>query len=274
MWIFLTITILIVIGCIIFGVYCLISSRTVQKVISGQFKTVPAGIPKRSEISFPVLHQQQNFVNLKTKLKSIEKNSVEQVYQLSRLEKRIETLEEEGSLKVNQQETKWDDTSEDWEKLYYETRKEKNSLEEDLTLTKDTLNETQRQLEELKKEKANWVEMKSEVNTRLNEIHSLQNIIEELQRKLESADEREKELQLEITSKKYLRTENEMLEKENSRLQSEADELADGLTEMKLQNDLMRQKIKRLTEFESLLRISEYEKMEIKNSVAQIITEM
>lgn len=274
MWIYLTIAMLIVIGCIIFGIYCFISSRTVQKVISGQFKSVP-GISKQSEISFPVLHQQQNFSNLKTKLKSIEKNSVEQVYQLSRLEKRIETLEEEGILKINQQEAKWDDTEkEDWEKLFYETRKEKNSLEEELTLTKNTLKETKQQLEEFKNEKANWVEMKSEVNTRLNEIHSLQNIIEELQRKLESADERERELQLEIASEKYLRTENEMLEKENSRLQSEADELADRLSEMKSQNDLMRQKIKRLTELESLLRISEYEKMEIKNSVAQIITEM
>jgi hypothetical protein len=247
----------------------------VQKVISGQSKPAP-GVSKRNEISFPVLHQQQNFTNLKTKLSSIEKNSVEQVYQLSRLEKRIETLEEEGSLKINHQETKWNDTDEgeDWEKLYYETRKEKTSLEEVLTLTKDTLIETQSQLDELKKEKANWAEMKSEANHRLNEIHSLQNIIEELQRKLESADEKEKELQLEIASEKYRRTENEWLEKENNRLQSEADELADRLTEMKLQNDLMRQKIKRLTELESLLRISEYEKMEIKNSVAQIITEM
>ncbi len=42
----------------------------------------------------------------------------------------------------------------------------------------------------------------------------------------------------------------------------------------KAQNILTQKKIKRLTELENLLEISEYEKMEIKNSVAQIITEM
>ncbi len=271
MWIWLTISMLLVAACIIFGIYSLISSRTVKKIIFSTFNS--SDVLKLAKIGTPFLYQQQNFSNLKNKLKSMEQTSVDQVYQLNKLQKRIESLEGENSVKISQDNASWDD-SEDWEKMFYESRKEKKVLEEELNHVKNILEESEGQVGALEKQKACWMELKSELNNKLNEIHSLENLIEELQRRVDSAGEIEKILQEELTAARHLRIEYEALQKENTNLRSEADELAARLKEIKTQNVLTQHKIKRLTQLESLLEISEYEKMEIKNSVAQIITEM
>ena len=70
-----------------------------------------------------------------------------------------------------------------------------------------------------------------------------------------------------------MHVEYELLQKQNNQLRSESDELRTRLEEINAQNIIMEQQLNRLTELESSLEISEYEKMEIKNSVEQIIAE-
>jgi len=274
MWIWLTLSLLLVIACIIFGIHSFLSSRTLQRSMSGE-----QPMRKKNNIQdqyspggFPDIHQ-QDFSNLKIKLKSIEENSVSQAHQINELQKRVKALEEESKFKEADEESKWNDDEEDWEKLYYETRREKESLEGSLSLVNHALEETKSKLEEFEKQKTAWAEMKSQMEARLNDMHSLQNTIEELQRKLEGAKERESELEKQIAYEKFMHVEYELLQKQNNQLNSETDELRNRLEEIGVQNIIMEQKLKRLTELESSLEISEYEKIEIKNSVEQIIAE-
>jgi chromosome segregation ATPase len=272
MWIWLMLSLLLVIACIIFGIHSFLSSRTLQRSMSNEPMRKKNNIQDQyTPTGYPDIHQ-QDFSNLKIKLKSIEENSVAQARQINELQKRIKTLEEEASSKETMEETKWNE-EEDWEKLYYEARKEKESLEHNLHSVNDALDETKRKVEELEKQKNAWVEMKSRTEATLNDMHSLQNTIDELQRKLEGANERESELEKQIAYEKFMHVEYELLKKENNQLHSEADELRNRLEEINTQNIVMEQKLKRLTELESSLEISEYEKMEIKNSVEQIISE-
>jgi len=273
MWIWLILSLLLVIACIIFGIHSFLSSRTLQRSLSAE--PVNKKIPIQSqfiETGLPVF-QQQDFSNLKMKLKSIEGNSLQQAHQLNELQKRIEALEEGSNFKEDNEETKWREDDEDWEKLYYETRKEKESLEASLELANHALRETKMRLEELEKQKASLVEMKTGMEGRLDEVHSLQDTIDELQRKLKGAAERESELEKQVVDEKFMHVEYELVQKQNKQLRSEADDLRNRLEEISVQNILMEQKLKSLTELESSLEISEYEKMEIKNSVEQIIAE-
>ena len=272
MWIWLILSLVLVIACIIFGIHSFLSSRTLQRSISSEPMRRRGNIERRIENDFPVL-QQPDFSNLKIKLQSMEGHSAQQAQQLNELQKRIKMLEEENSFKEANEEAKWNEDNEDWEKLYYEARREKESLEANLNLANAALYETKSKLEEVEKHNAAWVEMKSEMETRLNDIHSLQNTIDELQRKLEGANERERELEKQIAYEKFMHAEYELLQKQNNQLRSESDELRNRLEEINAQNIIMDQKLNRLTELESSLEISEYEKMEIKNSVEQIIAE-
>ncbi|MEP6596961.1 MAG: hypothetical protein ABJA71_13495 [Ginsengibacter sp.] len=273
MWIWLILSLVLVIACIIFGIYSFLSSRTMQRSISSGPIGKRANIERQSiENGYPVL-QQQDFSNLKIKLKSMEGNSAQQAQQLSELQKRIKVLEEENSFKEANEEAKWNGESEDWEKLYYEARNERESLQENLNLVNNVLDETRSKLEELEKQRASWVKTKSDMEASLNDLHSLQNTINEFQRKLEGANERERELEKQIAYEEFMHVEYELLQKQNNQLRSESDELRNRLEEINAQNIIMEQKLNRLNELESSLEISEYEKMEIKNSVEQIIAE-
>jgi chromosome segregation ATPase len=273
MWIWLILSLLLVIACIIFGIHSFLSSRTLQRSISVDQPNQKINFQRPLvEPGLPSLYQQE-FSNVKIKLKSIEGNSIQHAHQLNELQKRIEALEASGSFKEDNEETKWNEDDEDWEKLYYQTRNEKESLEENLNLVNETLHKTQRRLEDLEKQKGKLTEMKTSLEQRSDELHILQNTIGELQRKLEGATEREKELEKQIAYEKFMHGEYELLQKQNNQLRSEADDLRSRFEEISAQNILTEQKLKGLTELESTLEISEYEKLEIKNTVEQIIEE-
>ena len=272
MWIWLILSILLVIACIIFGIHSFLSSRSLQRSISSQ-STYKKNTPRTYlDHDFPTL-QQHDFSNLKIKLKAIEGNTIQYSHQLKELQKRIEALEDERSPKKQNEKSKWDEDEEDWEKLYYETLKEKETLEEELSLSNETLQATKTKLEEIEKQEAELIEIKSDIEDKSNQLHSLQNVIDELQRKLAGANEREAELEKQLTYEKFIRVEYDLLQKENNQLRSEAEELKTRLEEINAQNIIMDQKLNQLTELESSLEISEYEKMEIKKSVEQIIAE-
>lgn len=270
MWIWLSISMILVIACIIFGIYSFISSRTIQKSISNtRFKNNFQEF-QFSGNTLPSL-QEKDILNLKIKLKSIEENSALNSHQLNEVQKRIEILESsDNGLKINP-ETEWNDTDEDWEKLYYETRREKQSLEENLNNAQKSLQENLIKLQNLEEEKTHWISIKSDTEFKTNEITLLQNMIDDLQRKLEGSRERENEMEQQVYYEKSKYLEFEILQKRNNQLKSELDILTNRLTEVNDENILMQQKIKNLTELGSILEISEYEKMGIKNSVEQLL---
>ena len=65
----------------------------------------------------------------------------------------------------------------------------------------------------------------------------------------------------------------ELLQQQHAFIQSEADELRNRIKEINNRDVLLQQKINRLTELESTIEISEYEKMDIRKSIEEIITE-
>jgi len=107
----------------------------------------------------------------------------------------------------------------------------------------------------------------------LNKAHTLQNKIGELQRELEGAAEREQDLQQQLEAQKELYKDFELLQQQYAYIQSEADELRNRIKDINNRDVLLQQKINRLTELESTIEISEYEKMDIRKSIEEIIIE-
>jgi chromosome segregation ATPase len=272
MWIWLTISLLLVIACIIFGIYSFIRSRSLQKTISAE-PELKHSANKNNKIqpdfiknNLPGL-KKQSFVNLKMKLKSIEENSLLSAQFIKGLKKRIESLEAAGNFNPANEESRWEDAGEDWEKLYYESRKEKQSLEDNLNNIKDALQENMNKQREIENQQTSWAEMKSDLESRVNEVDSLQKIIEELQRKVKGGREREKQLVHESANEKSKYAGYEQIKKENNKLHSEIDMLTNRLDEINEQNGLMEKKIKSLTELGSVLEITGYDKLAIKKRV-------
>src|SRR6476659_2735999 len=112
MWIWLILSLLLVIACIIFGIHSFLSSRTLQRSMSAEPMRKKNNIQDQyGTMGYPDIHQ-QDFSNLKIKLKSIEENSAAQAHQINELQKRIKTLEEESSFKEADEDTKWNDDDE------------------------------------------------------------------------------------------------------------------------------------------------------------------
>jgi chromosome segregation ATPase len=271
MWIWLTISIVLVIGCIIFGIYSFISSRTLQRTISAE-PDYKRNNMLSQYVTGPPLIQQQTISNLKIKLKSVEENAIANVYNLNELQKRVEALESASKNETTKDED-WEN-SEDWEKLYYDTRREKQSLENNLETLKVALQEKDSKMYEFEKQQSGLAALKSELESKANEVSSLHNIIDELQRKLEGTREREKELEQQVAYENSRYVSSDILQKQNGQLQSEIDMLTAMLQQVNDQNSLLEKKIKTLTELGSILEISEYEKMGIKNSVEQLLQKL
>jgi DNA repair exonuclease SbcCD ATPase subunit len=275
MLVWLSISMLLVIACIIFGVYSFIKSRSLQKSLSPElaYKNTSyndniLSYPPENDI--PGL-KKQTFANLTMKLKSIEENSLLSAQCLYELKKRIETLESGDHANITNEEAKWIDPGEDWEKLYYETRREKQTLEEDLANLKVALRENLDKLQELEKQQAGWAVMKSNWESQLSEVGSLQKTIDELQRKLKGARDREKELVQGSSPDKSKHAGYDVMQKENNQLRSQVELLTSRLEQINRHNVAIEEKIKSLSELGSILEISEYEKSKINNSVKQLL---
>jgi hypothetical protein len=273
MLIWLTISILLVIACVVFGVYSFKSTLTLQKAISPEPLYISNDIHSHFITGTPVPEQQSN-AELQLIIKNIQENYMLNVEQLREIQKRIEALEAaNNNLKKdqNQDNDVWDDDGEDWEKLYYETRREKQSLEEELNKVNETLKSNLNKLKEFENKQAKQALLNSDAEIKRSEVQALQNAIKELLHKLTAGEKREKDLMEQVEYGKSAISEHEHLKKHNNRLKSELDILTNKLEQVNTQNIAMRQKMKNLTELGSFLEISEYEKTGIKNSVEQIL---
>lgn len=84
---------------------------------------------------------------------------------------------------------------------------------------------------------------------------------------------REKDLQQQLEAQKELYKDFELLQQQYAHVQSEADELKNRIMDINNRDILLQQKINRLTELESTIKISEYEKMDIRKNIEEIIKE-
>ena len=266
MWIWWGISMVIVIGCIIYAMYLLISSRKLQNVISSA--TPPKNINKNMlSIAKEFMQQQSAIPNQQF----TGENPAIYINQINNLQQRLQVLENEVSYKKNGLKTKEDTT--DWENLYNGANSAKLKLEDDLYYANESLQAAEAKLAQLLQDQRNAVELESVLETRLSEIQSLQNMIGDLQQKLEGAKNREQELEEQVAEGKTLVSEYRLLQQQHSHLLSETDELRNRLQELSSRNSLLQQKVNHLTELESNLESFEYEKTEIKHTVEEIISE-
>lgn len=266
MWLWWIVSLVIVIATIIFALYIYYSSYKAPAVkrefpLKRNYNLIRRSLP---------FTKNQVISSLKLKLQAVEYNSMLYHNELKKLQDRIQALEKNKGTGYAKQ-SRNDD--ENWEELYFKVGEEKEKLENELDLTSQKLEETESLVVELKRRETAWKEKRSELENELNKAHSLQNKIGELQRELEGAAGREKELQQQLQTQQELYKDYEQIQQQYAYVQSEADELRNRIKEINNRDVLLQQKINRLTELESTMEISEYEKMDIRKSIEEIITE-
>jgi chromosome segregation ATPase len=266
MWLWWIVSLVIVSASIIFSLYVFYSS----------YKSTPAkkefSLRKNYNFirqSIP-LSKQQLIASLKMKLQAVEQNSTLYYNELRKVQQRIQALEKN---KGTDYQPKVRNDDENWEELYYQSSEEKDKLESELDLANQKLEETEALVTELKRRETVLKEKRSELENRLNEAHTLQNKIGDLQRELEGAAQREQDILQQLEAQKEVYKDYELLQQQYSYIQSEADELKNRIKEITNRDVLLQQKINRLTELESNIEISEYEKTDIRKSIEEIIIE-
>lgn len=267
MWLWWIVSLVIFTAAIIFSLYIFYSSYKATPVKKDfSFRKNYNAIKK----SLPFT-KQQVISSLKLKLQSVENNSSLYYNELKKLQQRIQALEKNNTTGYIEKRNVNDD--ENWEELYYQVSEEKEKMESELDLTNQKLEETEELLSELKRRETVWKEKRSELENQLNKAQSLQNKIGDLQRELEGAAYREQDLLQQLETQKELYKDYELLQQQYAYVQSEADELKNRIKEINNRDILLQQKINRLTELESNNEISEYEKLDIRKSLEEIIVE-
>ena len=269
MWLWWVLSLLILIGCIVFALYIFYSG----------YKAAPA----KKEFGFkknynPIgasisITKQQVISSLKLKLQAVENNSMLYYNELLKLQQRIQVLEKNKGNGGFQKEGVKYNTDENWEELYYDLHEEKEKIESELDLTNQKLEEAEELLALFKEKEKAWKEKRSELENELIKAHSLQNKLGDLQRELEGATNRELQLQLQLETQQELYKDFELIKQQYAFVQSEANELKNRIKQINYRDVLLQQKINRLTELESNHEISEYEKRDIRKSIEEIILE-
>lgn len=267
MWLWWIVSLVILTASIIFSLYIFYSSYKATPVkkeflLKRNYNSVRKFIP---------ITKQQVISSLKLKLQSVEHNSMLYYDELKKLQQRIQALEKNKGTGYQKDKVIYDD--ENWEELYYQLHDEKEKMENELDLTNQKLEEAESLVNELKRKETLWKEKRSELENELNKAHTLQNKIGELQRELEGAAERELDLQQQLEAQKELYKDFELLQQQYAYIQSEADELRNRIKDINNRDVLLQQKINRLTELESTIEMSEYEKIDIRKSIEEIIIE-
>jgi trichohyalin len=267
MWLMWIVSLLILTAAILFSLYIFYGSHKVWPLKNNPDLSNDTGVVKK----YLPATKQQVISSLKLKLHSVEQSSMLYHEELKKLQQRIQVLEknkEPGNTK-----NKKTEDDENWEELYYNIHDAKEKMESELDLTNQKLEETEGLLEELKRRESVWKEKRSSMENELNKVSALQNKIEELKHQLEGASVREQELHQQLITQQELYKDYELIKQQYSYIQSEADELRIRIKEINNRDILLQQKINRLTELESNMEISEYEKKDIRKNIEEIIME-
>ncbi len=267
MWLWWIVSMLILASSIVFALYIFYSN---YKASPGKKEFIVKENLTLDTKSFP-LSKQQLISSLKVKLQSVEHNSVLYFNELKKLQERIQAIEKNKG--TGDQKGKETEDDENWEELYYQIHEDKEKMESELDLTSQKLEEAESLLNEFKKRQSAWKEKRSELENEVYRTQSLQQNLEKLQQELTGANVREQELRLELEEQKEVYKNFDLLKQQYAYIQSEADELRNRINEINSRDILLQQKINRLTELESTMEITEYEKMDIKKILEEIIVE-
>jgi|SRR6185437_7073865 len=269
MWIWWIISLVVLIACFIFAYKVIVSSYDMLPADKKNFLSFKKELPIERTSARP-----EAIWDLKNKLQKVEENSSFYEIQFSKMQERIKALEAqhqtqlESIFPVAQK-----NDEEDWKEMYYEENEIKEKLENELDLTLQKLEETERKLNSIQENNDKWSSIKSDYDARLNDLQSMQNNIEVLQRQLEAASTRERELEMTLAAEINAKYQYSNLESENVRLKSENDDLRMQVVENHKKEKELETGISRLQELESRLAIYEEEKAKMIANLEQMVNQ-
>ncbi|MEO8567949.1 MAG: hypothetical protein ABI419_02395 [Ginsengibacter sp.] len=223
MWIWWIVSLIVLVGCIIFAYRMIVSSYEflpADKRFFFGFNKNPA-----SSTNFP--DHPDALKILRNKMQHVEDNTTFYHIQFSKFQDRLKIMEEQFAMNpknINATAIEFED-EEDWKELYYEENSKKELLENELDLTKQTLEKAENKLHEIEDKTGYWKQLQSDYELRLNDLQSMQNETMHLQKQLDASIEREKELEQLLLSEITMREKYSLLQKEYTRLLSETDDL-------------------------------------------------
>lgn len=268
MWIWWIISLVVLIACFIFA----------YKVIVSSYDMLPGD--KKNFLSFRKNPQVERNAtrpeaiwDIKNKLQKVEENSSFYEIQFSKMQERIKALEAQQQVQAGAASFNRKDDEEDWKEMYYEENEVKEKLENELDLTLQRLEETEKKLLSFEENNDKWSNIKSDYDARLNDLQSMQNNIGVLQRQLEASSSREKELELALAAEINSKYQYSNLESENARLKSENDDLRIQIIETHRKEKELEAGISRLQELESRLAVYEEEKAKMIANLEQMVSQ-
>jgi hypothetical protein len=260
MWIWWTVSLIILIACIIFAYRMIVSSYEFlpadKRYFLGFFKN-PTETGSLQKDSLKVL---------KNQVQSVEDNNTFYQIQLSKFQQRLKILEEINMSKAFPEVIQKPKEQEDWKEMYYEENEVKEKLENELDITKQMLEETESKLKDSLENNSLRIQLQNDNEAKEYELHSLKNEIKLLQNQLIASTEREKELEQLLLSEITIREKYSVLQKEYVQLQSESDDLRRRIGELNKKDMNLEMRLAHLGELESKLAICEQEKLKLKRS--------
>ncbi|MEO6219642.1 MAG: hypothetical protein ABIO81_04380 [Ginsengibacter sp.] len=209
---------------------------------------------------------------LKNKVQHVEDNTTFYNIQFSKFQDRLRIIEEKFAMNSPKTSTLSKNNidieeEEDWKELYYEENSKKEILENELDVTKQTLEEAENKLNKLDGETDRCVQLKSDYDLRMNDLQSMQNNTMFLRRQLDASVEREKELEQLLLSEITIREKYSLLKQEHAQLLSETDDLRRRSAELfKNDNDLQKA-LKHQRQLESTLSNCIEENLKLKTDL-------
>lgn len=268
MWIWWIISLVVLIACFIFAYKVIVSSYDLLPADKKNFLSFKKEPPTERNST-----RQEAIWDLKNKLQKVEENSSFYEIQFSKMQERIKALETQHQTQLQNVSVAQKDDGEDWKEMYYEENEIKEKLENELDLTLQKLEETERKLISIEENNDKWSSMKSDYDARLNDLQSMQNNIGVLQRQLEAASTRERELELTLAAEINAKYQYSNLESENVRLKSENDDLRIQVVETHRKGKELEVGISRLQELESRLSVYEEDKAKMIANLEQMVNQ-
>jgi prefoldin subunit 5 len=147
------------------------------------------------------------------------------------------------------------------------------SLQVQLDDVNTVLAEREKEIEMLKKEIADATELRSKMEAKLAEIESMQERLEKKDQKVIGADEREFELQQELTEAARQHIKHNELVRQYAYLQSQFEDIRAQLAEVNERNNKLQQMTGGLGELESNLEITVRERDDLKSRLMELESE-
>ena len=145
--------------------------------------------------------------------------------------------------------------------------KENKGLKQELQEVKYILEIKEQEIEKHKKIAATTTEMRSLLDTRLDELEMMQNHIGKQQQRAEGAEDRELELQQELTAAIQLQHQYNDLFQQYTYVNTQLTDVQEELAAVKKKNKMLQQIAVQVGELESTLENLTLERDELKNKV-------